>query len=68
MTSKDAIKIITQVEDGVIIPRYRREYECAEECVTRAKISEALSLAIKALKEVEEWREYKEECDSYHTK
>lgn len=50
MTNEDAIKIITQVEDGVIIPRYRPQYECAEECITRAKISEALNLAIEALK------------------
>lgn len=29
---------------------------------------EALIMAIEALKEVEKWREYKAECDSYHTK
>ena len=68
MTSEDAIKIITQVEDGVIIPRYRPVYDIPGECITRAKISEALNLAIEALKEVDKWKKYKEECDSYHTK
>ena len=48
MTNEDAIKIITQVEDGIIIPRYRPEY--VEERITRVKISEAFNLAIEALK------------------
>ncbi len=29
---------------------------------------EALIMAIEALKKLNEWEEYKAECDSYHTK
>ena len=29
---------------------------------------EAIEMAIEALKKLNEWEEYKDECDSYHTK
>ena len=68
MKRKEAIKIIKQLDQAVIIPQYGLMYELNGDLITHNKILEAFKIAIEALKKVDEWEEYKAECDSYHTK
>jgi len=56
------------IEEAIAWFEYEKEH-CEAFSISRPnKRIEAYKMAIKALQENKEWKEYKDECDSYHTK
>lgn len=62
MTREEAIEIINSYFFYTVPPR------CNGKVVNLRKLEEAIKMALEALKKLKEWEEYKDECDSYHTK